>query len=138
MKLFIDANVLVAVLNKEFPAYPDCARLLSLTDSRKFHLYTSPMCLAISFHFAQKKVSTQLAKQKIALLTSKLSISDNDKKDLLNALSNKKIHDFEDGLEYYSALSAKCTCIITNDTDDFYYAEVEVLKPDEFLRKYVI
>ncbi len=138
MKLFIDANVLVAVLNKEFPAYPDCARLLSLADSRRFQLYTSPMCLAISFHFAQKKVSTQLAKQKIALLTSKLSISDNDKKDVLNALSNKKIHDFEDGLEYYSALSAKCTCIITNDTDDFYYAEVEVLKPEEFLRKYVV
>ena len=138
MKLFIDANVLVAVLNKEFPAYPDCVRLLSLTDSRRFQLYTSPMCLAISFHFAQKKVSTQLAKQKIALLTSKLSISDNDKKDVLNALSNKKIHDFEDGLEYYSALSAKCTCIITNDTDDFYYAEVEVLKPEEFLRKYVV
>ena len=138
MKLFIDANVLVTVLNKEFPAFTDCARLLSLADTRRFQLFTSPMCLAISFHFAQKKVGEQIAKQKIALLTSKLSISDNDKKDVLNALANKQIHDFEDGLEYYSALSAKCACIITNDTDDFYYAEMEVLKPADFLLKYAV
>ena len=50
-----------------------------------------------------------------------MRISDNDKKDVLNALSNKKIHDFEDGLEYYSALSATCTCIITNDTDEMTF-----------------
>ena len=50
-----------------------------------------------------------------------MRISDNDKKDVLSALSNKKNHDFEDGLEYYSALSAKCTCIITNDTDEMTF-----------------
>ena len=138
MRLFIDANVLITVLNKEFPSYPDCARLLSLADKRKFELVTSPMCLAISFHFAQKKVGELVAKQKIALLTSKLLISDNDKKDVLMALENKQIHDFEDGLEYYSALSSKCKCIVTYDTDDFYFSEIEVLNPEDFLMKYAV
>ncbi len=138
MKLFIDANVLITVLNKEFPAFTDCARLLSLADKRKFELVTSPMCLAISFHFAQKKCSEQIAKQKIALLTSKMSVSDNNKRDVLMVLENKQIHDFEDGLEYYSAVSAKCKCVITQDIGDFYFSELEVLKPEDFLVKYAV
>lgn len=138
MKVFIDANILVTVLNKEFPSFPTCARLLSLADKRNFELFTSPMCLGISFHFAQKKCNEQIAKQKIALLASKLSIAENDKKGVLAAIENKQIHDFEDGLEYYAAKHAKCKCIVTNDTNDFYFSEIEVLRPEDFLMKYVV
>jgi len=138
MNVFIDANVLVTVLNKEFPAFPDCARLLSLAGKRNFKLFTSPMCLAISFYFAQKKVSEQAAKQKILLLTTKLSLSDNNKQDVISVLENKQIHDFEDGLEYYAALSSKCKCIVTNDTNDFYFSDIEVMKPEDFLLKYAV
>jgi predicted nucleic acid-binding protein len=138
MKVFIDANILVTVLNKEFPSFPDCAKLLSLADKRKFELLTSPMCLAISFYFAQKKCDELIAKQKIALLVSKMSVSDNNKHDVLKALENNQIHDFEDGLEYYSALSSKCKCIVTNDIDDFHFSEIEVLKPQDFLVKFAV
>ena len=138
MKLFIDANILVAVLNKELPFFNSSARLLSLADNHKFELVTSPMCLGISFYFAQKKSGEEIAKQKIALLVSKMSISDNDKKGVIKALANKQIHDFEDGLEYYAALAYKCKCIITLDTNDFYFSDIEVIKPEDFLVKYVI
>ena len=138
MKLFIDANVLITVLNKELISFTDCARLLSLADHRKFELFTSPMCLGISFYFAQKKSGEDLAKKKIEFLCSKLSISSHSAKDIKATLQNKQIHDFEDGLEYYSALASNCKCIITNDTQDFYFSEIEVLRPNEFLMKYAV
>lgn len=138
MKLFIDANVLISVLNHELPAFTDSARLLSLADSKKFELFTSPMCLAIAFYFAQKKHNEKIAKQKISILVSKLTISNNDKNDVLKVIENKKIHDFEDGLEYYSAMSSKCKSIVTYDTNDFYFSEIEVLKPADFLVKYAV
>lgn len=138
MRIFIDANVLVTVLNKELPHFTDCARLLSLADKRNFELFTSPMCLGISFYFAQKKCDEVLAKKKIGMLVSKLSIANNDKQGVLNAIDNKKIHDFEDGLEFYAAVNAKCKCIITNDINDFYFSDIEVLTPQDFLLKYVV
>ncbi|HLF33367.1 MAG TPA: PIN domain-containing protein, partial [Cyclobacteriaceae bacterium] len=55
MKVFLDANILVSVLNKEYPVFSYSARLLQLALTKKFQLYTSPICLAIAFYFAEKK-----------------------------------------------------------------------------------
>ncbi len=56
MKVFVDANVLVSVLNKEYPLFTQSARILSLAGSKNFEIYTSPICLAIAFYFAEKKI----------------------------------------------------------------------------------
>ncbi len=133
MKVFLDANILVSVFNKEYPLFSYTARILSLTDQKGFQFYTSPICLAIAFYFAEKKSGTKSAKKKIQLLVSKLDIAEADKKGVLLASENKAIEDFEDGLEYYAALHSGCTCIITEDVNDFYFSEIEVLTSQQFL-----
>lgn len=55
MKVFVDANILVATLNREYPLFNWSARLLSLHGNHNFQLFTSPLCLAIAFYFAAKK-----------------------------------------------------------------------------------
>ena len=63
MKIFLDANILVSVLNKEYPLFTYSARVLSLMDHPKFEVYTSPICLAIAFYFAEKKIFTKFQLQ---------------------------------------------------------------------------
>lgn len=138
MKVFLDANVLITVLNKEFPSFPDCARLVSLAVNKKFQLFTSPICLAIAFYFASKKCGERLAKKKIDVLVKHLFISEHHHSAIPKILKNKKIHDVEDGLKYYSAMAANCTCIVTQDKDDFYFSEIEVLTPYDFLITYAV
>ncbi len=138
MKLFLDANILVSVLNKEYPIFTYSSRILSLADNKKFEVFTSPICLAIAFYFAEKKCGNALARKKIDILANKLSIADSNKLTVQKATRNKQIHDFEDGLEYYSALQANCKCIITEDENDFYFSEIEVLNSKDFLVKYVL
>src|SRR4051794_28816667 len=103
MKVFVDANILVSVLNKEYPLFTHSARILSLSDNRKFEIYTSPICLAIAFYFAEKKHKTKSAREKIALLCQHIFIADATSNVVQQTILNKKIKDFEDGLEYYSA-----------------------------------
>ena len=74
MRIFLDANILVSVLNKEYPLFTYAARIISLADNKKFTVFTSPLCLAIAFYFVEKKSGTQLAKQKIKLLSEKILI----------------------------------------------------------------
>ncbi|TAL62131.1 MAG: PIN domain-containing protein [Bacteroidetes bacterium] len=137
MKVFVDANVLVAVLNKEYPMFSYASRVLSLNDSPKFDVYTSPACLAIALYFSEKKSGNALARNKIKYLCEHIHIADTDQNTVNKAISNKKVHDFEDGLEYYSATASGCKCIVTEDVGDFYFSEMEVMKPKEFLLKYL-
>src|SRR4051812_31062346 len=124
MKLFLDANVLVTVLNKEYPVYTYAARLLSLSYNSKFEFYTSPLCLAIAFYFAEKKSGHAHAREKIDLLAHKLLFTSVDQGTVKDVLHNKMIHDIEDGLQYYSAIESGCKCIITEDRNDFYFSEI--------------
>jgi predicted nucleic acid-binding protein len=137
MRIFLDANILVSVLNKEYPLFTYAARIVSLADNKKFTVYTSPVCLAIAFYFAEKKSGTQLAKQKIKLLAEKILITGVGKDEVLQALQNKQVNDFEDGIEYYAAINNKCDVIITEDTGDFYFADIKVCKAQNFLKEYL-
>ena len=137
MKIFLDANILVSVLNKEYPAFTYTSRILSLADKKKFSLFTSPVCLAIAFYFAEKKYKSASAKNRVQILCEHINIAPANKSIVLQALQNKSINDFEDGLEYYSALESKCNCIITEDINDFYFSEIEVLNSEDFFEKYL-
>ncbi len=137
IKIFLDANILVSVLNKEYPIFTYSSRILSLSDTGKFKIFTSPICLAIAFYFAEKKHRAAVAKQKIKLLSSRIEIAESTRNAVQKALSNQAIKDFEDGLEYYAAIENKCNCIITEDQDDFYFSELEVLDCQQFFLKYM-
>lgn len=138
MKVFLDANVLVAVLNKEYPVFSYAARILSLADHPKFTIYTSPVCLAIAYYFAEKKTSSKVAKTKISLLLEHIQIAENGRLGVLKTLENKKVLDFEDGLEYYAAVENDCKCIVTENLKDFHFAEIEVLNCEDFAVKYFV
>ena len=137
MKVFLDANILVSVLNKEYPIFTYSSRVLSLADSSKYKFYTSPLCLAIAYYFAEKKCGNAHARHKIDLLISKLQITTINDKTVRDTNLNKKIHDFEDGLQYYSALNSGCKYIVTEDLNDFYFSEIEVLTSRRFLETIV-
>jgi len=138
MRVFLDANILVTVLCNEYPRLTYCARVLSLCDDQRFQVYTSPLCLAIGAYFAEKKNGRKLAKKKIEMLVEKLKITTVDDSSAMRTVANKKVDEFEDGLEYYSAVDAKCLCIITYDKRDFHFSEVEVLDAEEFLLTYAV
>ena len=136
MKIFLDANILISVINKEYPLFTISSRILSLSGHPRFQVFTSPICLAITFYFAEKKQKSTALK-KIQLLCDNLLITDISPGIVKKVVENKKITDFEDGLEYYAALEAGCKCIITEDTGDFHFADCEVLNSDHFFMKYM-
>lgn len=137
MRLFVDANILVSVLNKEYPLFPFTSRILSLAGEKVFQIYTSPVCLAITFYFAGKKHGILSAKQKIDILCRHISIAENTSAAVKKSLSHPAIYDFEDRLEYYAAKENQCHCIITENKDDFYFSEIEVMGSIAFCNKYM-
>lgn len=137
-RIFLDANVLVTVLCNEYPRFSACARVLSLADDRRFVVYTSPLCLAIGAYFAGKKHGRKLARRKIALLSEKLEVTTMGSNAVERTMADERITDIEDGFQYFSAVDAGCTCIVTYDQRDWKFAALEVLAPEDFLWTYAV
>jgi len=136
MKIFLDANVIISVLNKEYPVFTWSARILSVSGKKDFQIYTSPLCLAITFYFVSKKSGEQKAKHKIAILLEHINLTSIDEDIARKVINNPQIHDFEDGLEYYSAIEKNCDILITENKADFFFSEIEMLSCEEFISKY--
>jgi len=94
MRVFLDANIIISVLNKEYPVYTYPARILSLSGKSNFELYTSPLCLAIAFYFSSKKSGEMKAKQKINILLKHINLTTIDENVAKKAIHNSQIHDF--------------------------------------------
>ena len=136
MRLFVDANILIATLNKEYPLFTWSSRLMSLQGKENISLFTSPLCLAIAFYFSSKKCGEKKAREKIEMLLRHIGVTSMDETTTGQAIEDRRIHDFEDGMEYYSAIQHKCDCIITENQRDFYFSELEVVGCEEFLKNF--
>lgn len=135
-KLFIDANVLVAVLNKEYPLFTHAARVLSLADKTDIQLFTSPVCLSIAFYFAEKKSGNKKAREKLLMLIDHVTTCTMNHEMVEQSIKNPRAHDFEDGMQYYTALNMACDYIITENQEDFYFSDIEVKNCADFLLWY--
>lgn len=133
MQVLLDANVLVSVLNKEYPVFTYSSRLLSLSDQNRFQFFVTPLSLSIAAYFSAKKSGNASAKSKIKLLSDHLSIAIVNEQCVKQALSNKAVEDFEDGMQYYAALYARCDCIVTENKQDYYFSDIEITSSEEFL-----
>ncbi len=133
MKVFVDANVIINVLNREYPQFEFSSRFLSLADDKCFTLYTSTLSLGICWFYAEKKSGRALANKKIAQLLQNIRISECGESEVLKAMADKKADDFEDALQVYSAIKSGCTHIVTNNLNDFHFSSLKISKPKDFL-----
>lgn len=132
MKLFADANILVAVINREYPAFDSCSRILSLADTKGYEIYCSSLSLGIAFYFAEKKHGRKEASRRVNLICKHVSISPCSEAEVKLALMLKDA-DFEDALQDSSAISAGCDAIITLNHTDFWFSKLNIWHPEDFL-----
>ncbi len=131
--IFLDANVLVSIIRNEYPAATFSAKVLSLAQDFRYKVYTSPHTLSICHYFGEKVFGRNQANNILEQLTTKLHFTNHlaTHVDLINA--NKSIEDFEDGLQYFSAIDEKCEAIITYNIKDFYFSKLPLFSPKDFL-----
>lgn len=132
-RLFLDANVLVSLLLKEYPSYTWSARLLSMAERPSIELVTTPVVIAIAYYFSEKKHGTVQAHQRIARLTEYLSVCPVSEHHVNAALKHSKPVDLEDAIQYHAAIDYGCTLLVTDNKADFWYSDIPVLNAKEAL-----
>jgi predicted nucleic acid-binding protein len=132
-KLLIDTNIVIDLLAKREPFYEDAAKLFSLADKNRIKLSVSSLTCANTYDLLQKMNSALVAKEilrRFKILTEVLSLDD---KIIDLALNDNGFIDFEDAIQYYSALENSQDVIITRNLRDFKSSKIPVLTATEFL-----
>ena len=134
-RLLIDTNIVIDLLSKREKFYEEAAELFSLADRKELVLAISSLTFANTNYILTKLKSAKEAKailRKFKVLVEVLSLDD---KIIELALSDNNFTDFEDGLQYYSAIENQIDIIITRNKKDFKKSNIPVLTAKEFLAR---
>ena len=133
-KLFIDTNIVIDLLAEREPFYEDAAKLFSLSDKNMIKLSVSSLTFANTNYLLQKTNSAPTAKEilrKFKILTTVLSLDD---KIIDLALNDRGFRDFEDAIQYYSAIENSQEIIITRNLKDFKTSKIPVMTASAFIK----
>ena len=134
-KILVDTNIVIDLLSKRKDFYDDAADLFSQADKKELNLTISSLTFANTNYILTKLKSAKEAREilrKFKVLVELLSLDD---KITELALSDESFPDFEDGLQYYSAIENDVDIIITRNKKDFKNSKLPVLTAKEYLAR---
>lgn len=135
-RLLIDTNIVIDLLSKRDKFYQDAADLFSRADKKELELSISSLTFANTNYILSKLKSSKEAREilrKFKVLVELLSL---DEKITELALSDDSFLDFEDGLQYYSAIENQIDVIITRNKKHFKNSKIPVLTAKEYLAQH--
>lgn len=131
-KLFIDTNVMLDFLGERYPFYDSVARISTLADLGQLTMVVSPISFATVNDLLSKYESPQVAKDKLRKFKILSEVCKLDEHTIEKGL-NSSFKDFEDSLQYFSAIDSRCNIIITRNGKDFKESLIPVMTAEEYL-----
>lgn len=132
-KLFIDTNIVIDLLAKREPFYAQAATLFSMADRGKIKLFVSALSFANTNYILLREMKAETARLILRKLKLLVEVTDLNEKILELALNDSDFKDFEDAIQYYSAIENDIDIIITRNLKDFKRSKIPVLTADQCL-----
>ena len=134
-RLLVDTNVIFDLLAKRQPYDVESRQLFSMADTKIVELVVSGLSL-VNIHYILNELmkikESRTIIRKFKVLVSTFELND---KIIELALNDNNFKDFEDGIQYYTALESQCELIITRNLKDFKNSTIPVFSPKEYLSK---
>lgn len=131
-KIFLDTNIIIDFLGEREGFYDASAKILTLADKKKIQVYTSPSSISNVFYVLAKYENSKIALEKIRKFKLLCSMSVMDDEVVEKAI-HSDFKDFEDAMQYFSALASNCDLIITRNEKDFKNALIPVMNAESYL-----
>ncbi len=134
-RALIDTNVILDLLSKREPYYVEGRQIFSLADRKMVNLVISSMSLVNVHYVLNERLKMRDARTIVGRFKVLVDIHELNDKIIELALNDTDFGDFEDGLQYYTALEAECDFIVTRNLKDFKKSSLPVFSPKEYLAK---
>jgi predicted nucleic acid-binding protein len=136
-KVFIDTNIVIDLIAHREPFYDEAATLFSLADRKLIEISVSSLTIANASYVILRQVNSIKAKsilRKLRLIVTTLALDD---KLLGLALNDESFTDFEDGIQYFTAIENNQDYIITRNLKDFKNSKLPTMTAKQFIESAV-
>ena len=132
-RIFLDTNIVIDLLGEKEPFYESIAKIMTLADNKKIKVFTSPITIATTYYILIKFDGSKVALEKIRKFKLLCDISIVNSEVIDKAISSD-FKDFEDAIQYFSAIATNCELIITRNEKDFKNALIPILNCESYLQ----
>lgn len=130
--IFLDTNIILDFLMKRDDFLKDAERILDMGYNQECKLFLSSLFFSNIAYIARQRYRGNELYDLLDKVREMMDVADVDKWAVERALK-LRAKDFEDALQYYSALKINADYIITRNKKDFSFSDIKVLTPKEFI-----
>lgn len=134
MKAFLDTNVVLDFVCKREPFYSDASKVFVMHEREELECVISALTIINSAYIMKKIFRKSEINAVIEWLCNAFYVSPIDKSIIFEALKHKS-YDFEDTVQYFSAMTCHPDVIVSRDKKGFSNAEIPVMTPTEFIER---
>ena len=132
-KVFVDSDIVLDLLSGRQPHYNYAAELFSLADENSIKLYVSSLTFVNVNYILSKQVPAGQARKMLLKFKTLINVlSVNDK--IIELALASDFNDFEDAIQYNTAIENGITTLLTRNLKDFKKAEIAILTAQQFLK----
>jgi predicted nucleic acid-binding protein len=135
MRLLIDGNILLDVLQKREPHYPDSAKIWKMCETGMAEGHISSLTIANLVYVMRKELNPATVNEVTKKLSLIFTFDDLHASDI-TAAAELQWDDFEDAVQAATAMRIGSDHIITRNVKDFKKSKVTALTPSEFLTRF--
>ena len=132
MTAFIDTNVLLDVLARRHPFYAAASRIWTLAERGLVRAFVSAISFNNIYFITRKASGKEQADLALRLLRDVFEVVPMDAR-ILNLAMDDQLADFEDAVQFHSAVQSRVRHLVTRDPDDFPGATITIVSPTEYL-----
>ena len=132
-KILVDTNIVIDLLSRRQNFYEEAASLFSLADKEKVKLSVLSLTFANTNYTLLKEKKPSEAKTILRKLKLIVDILPLDDKVISLALNDDSFTDFEDGLQYFSAIENNQDMIVTRNLKDFKKSKLLIMTGRQFI-----
>ncbi len=132
-KVFADTNIVIDLLSRREPFFEEAAMLFSYADKKQIELSISSLTIANTSYALLRQMHSNKAKSILRKLRLIVNILPIDDKIIGLALNDETFIDFEDGLQYFTAVENEQDLIITRNLKDFRNSKLPAMTAKQFI-----
>ncbi len=127
-----DINFFLDIFLKREPFYTPSAHLFKKIENNELTGYLCALSFPTLFYLLSKELRRDRTIKTLEKIRIVFRVAPVDAKVIDLSLASD-FEDFEDAVQYYSALRVKADCVITRNKADYRDNAIPVLTPEEFL-----
>lgn len=135
MKVFIDTNIFLDLLCRRERFLADSLKVFDLAVDGELELLISDLSIANIKYITRKDFTIDKFYETLSAFRSVFTIVPVGENAVDEALA-LKARDFEDALQYFSAVYSHADYLLTRNIKDYGFASMKVMTPADFIQLY--